>query len=100
MKLTIIGGGSVRTPPLIPSLIKRTQHLKLEEVWLLDIDADKLKLIGTLCQALAEQQGATFRLIQTTDARAAIQDADAVITSIRPGNEQGRATDERIAMRH
>jgi 6-phospho-beta-glucosidase len=36
----------------------------------------------------------------TTEARAAIQDATAVITSIRPGNEQGRATDERIAMRH
>ncbi len=100
MKLTIIGGGSVRTPRLIPSLIKRTERLKLEEVWLMDIDADKLKLIGDLCQALADQQGATYRLIQTTDARAAIKDADAVITSIRPGNEQGRATDERIAMRH
>lgn len=100
MKLTVIGGGSVRTPRLIPSLIKRTERLKLEEVWLMDIDADKLKLIGDLCQALADQQGAAFRLIQTTDARAAIKDADAVITSIRPGNEQGRATDERIAMRH
>src|SRR3954447_1055594 len=100
MKLTIIGGGSVRTPRLIPSLVKRTEVLKLEEVWLMDIDKDKLELIGSLCQAMAAQQGATYRIIMTTDAREAIKDADAVVTSIRPGNEQGRATDERIAMRH
>ncbi len=100
MKLTIIGGGSVRTPRLIPSLIKRTAALGLEEVWLMDIDGEKLKLIADLCQVLADQQGASFRLIRTTNAREAIQDAAAVVTSIRPGNEQGRATDERIAMKY
>ncbi len=100
MKLTIIGGGSVRTPRLIPSLVKRTEALKLEEVWLMDIEQEKLDLIGSLCQSMAEQLGAKFRLIRTTDAREAIRDAGAVITSIRPGKEQGRATDERIAMRH
>ena len=100
MKLTIIGGGSVRTPRLIPSLVKRSAALGLDEVWLMDIDAEKLDLIGSLCQTLAEQVGAPFKMIFTTDARAAIQDATAVITSIRPGKEQGRATDEHIAMSH
>ncbi len=100
MKLTIIGGGSVRTPRLIPSLVKRAKTLQLEEVWLMDIDKDKLDLIGGLCQTLAKEHGAPFKLILTTDARAAIKNATAVITSIRPGNEQGRATDERIALRH
>ena len=100
MKLTIIGGGSVRTPRLIPSLVKRASALRLEEVWLMDTDQDKLELIGSLCQSMATSLGATFRLITTTNARAAIQDATAVITSIRPGKEQGRATDERIAMQH
>lgn len=100
MKLTIIGGGSVRTPRLIPSLVARSESLQLREVWLMDNDSDKLNLIGGLCQSLAESSGATFRIVTTTDARPAIQDAAAVITSIRPGKEQGRATDERIAMSH
>ncbi len=100
MKLTIIGGGSVRTPRLIPSLVKRAKALQLEEVWLMDIDKDKLDLIGGLCRTMAAEQGATFKLILTTDARAAIKDATAVITSIRPGDELGRAMDERIAMKH
>src|SRR2546427_528879 len=100
MKLTIIGGAGVRTPQLIPSLVKRAARLDLQEVWLMDIDAAKLDLIGGLCQRLAEQQQAPFKLILSTDADEALRGASHIITTIRPGFEQGRATDERIAFRH
>lgn len=94
MKLTIIGGGSVRTPRLIPSLVRRAARLDLDELWLMDDDAEKLDLIGGLCQTLAAD--APFKIVLTTDAREAIRDAGQVITSIRPGLEAGRAADERI----
>lgn len=100
MKLTIIGGGSVRTPRLIPSLVRRAARLDLSELWLLDDAPDKLRLIGGLCETMARQLGATFKIILTTDARAALRDAAHVITSIRPGLERGRALDERIAFQH
>src|SRR5215207_313860 len=100
MKLTVIGGAGVRTPRLIPSLVRRAARLDLQEVWLMDIDAAKLDLIGQLCQTLAAQHHAPFKLILTTDAREAIRDTDHIITTIRPGLEQGRALDERIAFRH
>ncbi|MBI5667920.1 MAG: 6-phospho-beta-glucosidase [Chloroflexi bacterium] len=100
MKLVVIGGAGVRTPQLIAPLVRRAGSLGLRELWLMDINADKLDLIGRLCQTLAEQQGAPFRVRLTTDAREAIQNADHIITTIRPGFEQGRATDERIAFRH
>lgn len=100
MKLVIIGGGGVRTPRLIPALVRRAAALDLEEVWLMDIDAAKLNLMGTLCQAQAEQLGATFRIHLSTDAREAISGASHIITSIRPGFEAGRAADERIAFEH
>jgi len=100
MKLTIIGGGSVRTPRVIPSLINRASRLDLQELWLLDIDPGKLDMIGGLSKALAERLGATFKIFLTTDPTAAIQGASHIITSIRPGLEQGRATDERIAFKH
>src|SRR5690606_40831148 len=96
MKLAIIGGGSVRTPRLIPTLVQRTERLGLRELWLMDIQAEKLELIGGLCQTMAQQLGATFDIRLTTDALEAITDADHVITSIRPGYESGRAIDERI----
>lgn len=100
MKLTIIGGGSVRSPRLIPSLARRAARLNLSELWLMDTDAEKLELIDKLCQALAEQHGATFPIKLTTDAREAISGASHVITSIRPGKEKSRVIDERIAFEH
>ncbi len=98
MKLTVIGGGSVRTPQLIPALIRRAKRLNLSELWLMDIDAEKLDLIGGLCRHLAAD--APFSLHLTTDAETAIAGAGHVVTSIRPGGEQGRATDERICFSH
>jgi 6-phospho-beta-glucosidase len=100
MKLTIIGGGGVRTPRLIPSLVKRAARLGLREVVLMDQQADKLALIGGLCRQMAEAAGAEFALTLTTDALAALTDADHIITAIRPGLEAARATDERIAFAH
>ena len=94
MKLTIVGGGGVRTPRLIPSLVKRAERLGLTELWLMDNDAEKMELIGGLCKTLAGD--APFKMMFTTDAREAIAGAHHVITAIRPGLEQGRATDERI----
>jgi len=100
MKLTIIGGAGVRTPLLIPSLVRRAERLDLQEVWLMDIDASKLELIGGLCQAVARQLDAPFRIVLSTDARASLSGASHVITSVRPGFEQARATDERICFNH
>jgi 6-phospho-beta-glucosidase len=98
MKLAIIGGGGVRTPRLMPSLVKRAARLGLRELWLMDNDAEKLNLIGGLCQQMIGE--APFKIKLTTDAREAIRDAQHVITAIRPGLEQGRATDERICFDH
>ncbi len=100
MKLTVIGGGGVRTPRIIPALVRRAARLDLQELWLMDIDGAKLELMGGLCQAMARQFDAPFKVILSTDARQSIHGADHIITTIRPGFEQGRATDERIAFKH
>lgn len=98
MKLTIIGGGGVRTPRLMPSLVKRAERLGLTELWLMDNDAEKLGLMGRLCQSILGD--APFKVVLSTNAHDAIKGAQHVITSIRPGLEQGRATDERICFSH
>lgn len=97
MKLTVIGGAGVRTPRLIPSLVRRAEKLGLDELWLMDINAEKLELIGGLCETMAKQHNAPFKIILSTDAREAVQGADHIITTIRPGFEEGRVKDEKIA---
>ena len=97
MKLTIIGGGSVRTPRLIPSLVRRAARLGLQELWLMDSEPKRLELIGGMCRRQVEQLGGRFRVFTSGDAQVPIMDASHVITSIRPGLETSRAADERIA---
>ena len=100
MKLTVIGGAGVRAPFMIGGLIRYAPRVDLQEVWLMDIDAAKLELIGGLCQHLAQRRRAPFALHLTTSAREALRDADHVITTIRVGGEAGRVKDERVALAH
>ena len=100
MKLTLIGGGGVRSPLFVMTLLRWQQRIGVNELCLMDIDERKLELFGGLCRELVHRAGDPFTITATTDARAALTGADHVVTTIRAGFEQGRATDERIALRH
>lgn len=100
MKLTVIGGGGIRSPLLVSSMLRRSERINLEEICLMDIDADKLDIIGRLCQELAKKAGASVQITTTTDARAAVRDARYIVMTIRVGAEGGRVLDERIALKH
>jgi 6-phospho-beta-glucosidase len=100
MKLTIIGGGGVRTPLLINSILRRAERLKLEELCLMDIHAEKLQIIGALVKNLVNQAESNVRVTTTTEAQAALEGARYIITTIRVGAEAGRILDEKIALRN
>lgn len=100
MKMTIIGGAGVRTPLFVRALLKYSAELGLTEVTLMDIDAEKLGLIGALCAELVRRGGSPFTLTLANDARQALRDASFVVTTIRVGFEGGRVLDERIALKH
>ena len=100
MKLTLIGGGGVRSPLFVMTLLRWQKRVGVDELCLLDVDERKLSLFGPLCRELVHRGGDPFKVTTTMDAFAALSGTDHVVTTIRPGFEQGRATDERIAFRH
>ena len=100
MKIALIGGGGVRSPLFVMSLLRWHERVGATELCLLDIDARKLEIFGELCRCVVQRAGVPLKLTATTDARTALTNADHVVTTIRVGFEQGRATDERIALRH
>ncbi len=100
MKLTIIGGGGVRTPLAVPPILRRAAQMGLDELCLMDIDAEKLRIFSALARQVARSQGSALRITATVEARPALEGASFVITTIRVGNDHGRALDERIALRH
>lgn len=100
MKLTLIGGGGVRSPLFVMTLLRWHQRIGLTELCLMDIDERKLGLFSALCRELVRRAGDPFTLSATSNARLALSGAAHVVTTVRVGFEQGRATDERIALRH
>src|SRR5689334_5927277 len=100
MKLALIGGGGVRSPLFVASALRRAERVGLEELCLMDIDAEKLAIFGELCREVGRRAESDVRITTTTDPRAAMEGATHVVTTIRVGAERGRVLDERIALKH
>ncbi|MEA3335033.1 MAG: 6-phospho-beta-glucosidase [Chloroflexota bacterium] len=100
MKLTIVGGGGVRVPMFLVSTLRRVDLIGLDEVCLLDIDPDKLQVMGSICRYVVETKGKSVRITTTTDPHAAFDGARYVVTTIRVGGDEGRILDEKIALQH
>jgi len=100
MKLTLIGGGGVRSPLFVSASLRRAERIGLQELCLMDIDARKLAVFGALTKEIVRAAGDPFRVITTTNTREALEGASHVVTTIRVGFEQGRVFDERIALKH
>lgn len=100
MKLALIGGGGVRSPLFVMTLLRWQERVGVSELCLMDIDERKLGIFSALSRELVRRAGDPFTVTATTDARQALEGADHVVTTIRVGYEQGRALDERIALRH
>ena len=108
MKIAILGAGGVRTPLIVGAMLRRRERLGLTELALMDVDAERLDIMGELAQAeqapptVSDElgQAAGFKICCTTDARAALTGADFVITTFRVGGIASRVVDERVPLRH
>jgi len=100
MKVTVIGGGSTYTPELVNGFLARTQTFPLSELCLMDIDADRLQIVGGFAKRMVAAHGAPFEVSLSLDQREAIRGADYVITQLRVGQMPARREDEYLGRRH
>ena len=100
MKVTVIGAGSTYTPELVNGFLARLDSFPLRELWLMDIDQQRLDIVGRFAQRMVEAKGAPFKVVLTTDRRAAIRETNYVITQLRVGMMEARRRDEYLGQRH
>jgi 6-phospho-beta-glucosidase len=100
MKISVIGGGSTYTPELVNGFLARVATLPVTELWLMDIDAQRLQVVGGFAQRMAAAQGAPFKVVLTGDQRAAVEGAAYVTTQLRVGQMPARRADEYLGRRH
>lgn len=102
IKLAIIGGGSSYTPELVEGVLNRLDVLPVKQMHFVDIEAgfDKLEIIASLAKRMIKKAGADIDVIADFDRRAAIKDADFVMTQFRVGGLVARASDEKIPLKY
>src|SRR5512143_3058582 len=100
MKIAVIGGGSTYTPELVNGFLDRIDSLPVTELWLMDIDPQRLKIVGGFAQRMVAAKGSPFEVVLTTDQRAAVKGASYVTTQMRVGQMQARVADEYLGRRH
>ena len=98
MKLAVIGGGGVRSMFLAKSLAQRSDELGISSLCFMDNDETKLNIYGRMAKKTALYINPELDFELTTDAKAAVENADYVITTIREGGDEMRVRDERIAL--
>jgi len=98
LKLAVIGAGSTYTPELVDGVIRRFDDLPVRNLALMDIDEDRLAVVGNLARRMVEASGKPVRVVLTRDRRAAISGADFVITQMRVGGMRARILDEKIPL--
>jgi len=94
----ILGGGSAYTPGLLQALIHQGNALGLERIRLYDTHAEHLELVGRLGQAMAQSAGASFKVETASSLSSALEGADAILNSTRPGGFEARRIDETLPL--
>jgi 6-phospho-beta-glucosidase len=100
MKVAVIGGGSSYTPELINGFLHRIGSFPLSELWLMDTQPQRLKIVGGFAQLMVAARGSPFRVHLTGDQNQAVRGARYVITQIRVGAMDARREDEYLGHRH
>ncbi|HUH95838.1 MAG TPA: 6-phospho-beta-glucosidase [Anaerolineales bacterium] len=100
MKITVIGGGSTYTPELVNGFLDHVDCLPLRELWLMDIDRERLNIVGGFARRMVAARGAPFKVLLSTDQRESIAGASYVVTQLRVGMMPARRGDEYLGRRH
>jgi len=100
LKVAVIGGGSTYTPELVNGFLVRLDKFPVNELWLMDIDKERLDIVGGFAQRMVAAKGSPFKVVLSTDQRAAVKDADYVTTQLRVGHMEARRRDEYLGLRH
>ncbi len=98
LKIAVVGGGSTYTPELVEGLAVRAGRLPMDDLVLLDPDAERLEVVGGLARRMLERAGFGGRLALTGRLQEALDGADFVIVQLRVGGQAQRLVDETLPL--
>jgi 6-phospho-beta-glucosidase len=100
LKVAVIGGGSTYTPELVKGFLDRHDTFPLDELWLMDTDAQRLEVVGGFAKRIVEANGSPFKVVLSQAQKESVRDASYVTTQLRVGKMPARVADEYLGRRH
>jgi len=99
-RIAVVGGGSAYLPGVVKGMIQRGEALAGSEVVLYDTDPTANGIICRLARRMVEAAAVEITVRSADTLVAALDGADFVFTTFRPGGMAARAADERIPLRY
>jgi 6-phospho-beta-glucosidase len=99
VKVAVVGAGSTYTPELVEGFARRADRFPMDELVLLDIDPERLSIVGALAERMLRKVDWSGRLVRTGDRDEALEGVDFVIVQLRVGGQQARYLDETVPLR-
>src|SRR5512132_299007 len=99
VEVAVVGGASTYTPELVEGLVTRADRVPLDDLVLLDIDPERLEVVGGLAGRMLAKAGYEGALTLTGDRDRALEGADFVVVQLRVGGQAARYLDESIPRR-
>jgi 6-phospho-beta-glucosidase len=99
VKVTVVGGASTYTPELVEGFVTRADRVPLDDLVLLDVDPERLEVVGGLAGRMLAKAGYDGVLTLTGDRDRALEGADFVVVQLRVGGQAARYLDESIPRR-
>jgi 6-phospho-beta-glucosidase len=98
MKIAVVGAGSTYTPELVSGLAREQERLDIRELALMDVDRERLEVVGGLARRMLERDAFAGRLELTLELDRALDGADFVLVQIRVGGQKARLSDETVPL--
>src|SRR5438093_2212894 len=99
VKVAVVGGGSTYTPELVEGFVTRTDRLPVDGLVLMDVDPERLAVVGALAGRMVRAAGWAGTVRLTDRAAEALEGANFVIVQLRVGGQKARFLDETIPLR-
>ena len=94
MRIAVVGGGSTYTPELVDGLGRLRDVLPVDDLVLVDPDADRLELVGAFGRRILGRMDHPATVTTTTELAPALDGVDAVLLQLRVGGQAARHQDE------
>jgi 6-phospho-beta-glucosidase len=98
VKVAVVGAGSTYTPELVSGLARERERLDVRELALMDVDAERLEVVGGLAGRMLERDRFAGALELTGELDRALDGADFVLVQIRVGGQKARLSDETVPL--